>query len=308
MKKLIPFSLVFFLCYSVLAQNATSIFYEIDVTQNLDTFYVSLDIEGKLNKTATTYQFASTAPGTYQTMNIGRYVSNFKAFDKKGKEIVVSKESVNQYKIESPQKLKKVTYQIAETFDTKVAEFPIYLMAGSSIEEDHTLINAHAVFGYFNGYQKSPLKIQVVGSADWKTGTALDKVGEYYQADDYDHAVDSPILMGNLSYSDTTVADTKVEIFTYSQNDKLDSQTLLSDMSDVLDATRRYLVNLPVDRYTFLYHFEPNPPGVTGAWEHSYSSEYVMPESDPTPAYRQQLTDIASHEFFHIVTPLNIHS
>ena len=292
----------------LLAQDLPTMNYIIDVTQNNDTFLVTLDLDKKLSKTATTFQFASTAPGTYQTMNIGRLVSNFKALDKKGNELTVGSKSVNQYEIENPNKVKTVTYSVAETFDTKLEEYPIYLMAGSSIEEGHTLINSHTVFGYFEGYQKSPLSIKLEGPSDWVVGTALEKKGETYVSDDFDHAVDSPILAGNLSFADTTIADTKVEIFASSQSGKLESSVLLANMSDMLDATRKYLVNLPVDRYTFLYLFEPSPPGITGAWEHSYSSEYVLTEGEPTPEYLQGVTDIASHEFFHIVTPLNIHS
>jgi predicted metalloprotease with PDZ domain len=45
-----------------------------------------------------------------------------------------------------------------------------------------------------------------------------------------------------------------------------------------------------------------------GAWEHSYSSEYVLADRPYTEAYGARITDIAAHEFFHIVTPLNLHS
>ena len=308
MKKLITPLFTLALVGCVMSQELPTMSYQIDVTQNSDTFYVTLELDKKLEKTATIYQFASTAPGTYQTMNIGRLVSNFKAFNSKGKELDVTKKSVNQFELSAPHKIKKITYQVAETFDTQLDEFPIYLMCGSSIEDNHSLINAHVVFGYFEGYQKSPIEISVVSPDSWMTGTALDQSDGSYFAEDFDHAVDSPILTGELSFADTTVADTKVEIFTFSQNGLYESKQLLSNMSDMLDATRKFLVNLPVDRYTFLYFFEPEPPGVTGAWEHSYSSEYVLIEREPTPENMKNVTDIASHEFFHIVTPLNIHS
>jgi predicted metalloprotease with PDZ domain len=45
-----------------------------------------------------------------------------------------------------------------------------------------------------------------------------------------------------------------------------------------------------------------------GAWEHSYSSEYILEERPYSAEYGQYITDIAAHEFFHVVTPLNIHS
>src|SRR6185503_15287535 len=44
-----------------------------------------------------------------------------------------------------------------------------------------------------------------------------------------------------------------------------------------------------------------------GALEHSYSSLYFMPEKTIEET-RGQLRDFAAHEFFHIVTPLTIHS
>ena len=297
----------FFFCLSVFSQE-TVMRFEIDLTQNLDTIYVSLSPSNPLAKESNVFQFPATAPGTYQTMNIGRFVSNFQAFDKKGKPLKVAFKAPNQYWIEKPQKAETISYRVAETFDTKVKQYPIYLMCGSSLEEDHALINTHTLMGYFHGFQQSPIELKVIKNEEWKEGTALMKENDLYLAKSFDHIVDSPLLLGDLSYADTLIANTKIEIYTYSRNNKIESQLLLSEMSDMLDAARKFLVNLPVDRYTFLYHFEPDQPGQTGAWEHSYSSEYVLNEEDPTPEFLSKVTDIASHEFFHIVTPLNIHS
>lgn len=293
---------------SVSAQKLPVMNYQLDVSQNLDTFFVQLTLDGGLKKANTVFQFAATAPGTYQTMDIGRFVYDFKAFDMKGRELEVSHPSVNQYLLEKPRKVRAVTYKVAETFDTQVEEYPVYLMCGSSIENDHALINAHTVFGYVQGLQQSPVRVSVVGREGWVTGTALPKTDGYWISEDFDHLVDSPILTGELSYADTTIAGTQVELYTYSANDLLVSGPILADMYDMLEAANKFLIKLPVERYTFLYFFEPNPPGQTGAWEHSYSSEYVLPEATPTAEYMKKVTDIASHEFFHIVTPLNIHS
>lgn len=291
------------------ALSAQRMQYEIDMTQSLDTFSVMLEVKGKLTQANEVFQFASTAPGTYQTMNIGRFVTDFKAFDKQGSEIPVEKASVNQFRITRPEDLASITYRVAETWDTKVEEYPIYLMCGSSLESDHALINAHTMMGYFHGLQKSPIQIELKMREGWTAGTALKGGGNKFKADDYDHAVDSPILMGKLTYADTKVAKSKIQIYTYSANDKITSERLLESMSSMLNATKEFLIDLPVDQYTFLYHFEPTPPGITGAWEHSYSSEYALQENDfNTPEQVQSVTDIASHEFFHIVTPLNIHS
>jgi predicted metalloprotease with PDZ domain len=73
----------------------------------------------------------------------------------------------------------------------------------------------------------------------------------------------------------------------------------------MLYAAGGFLGKLPVDRYAFLFDFGDVS---AGAWEHSYSSEYVLNEAPFTPTVGARVTDIAAHEFFHVVTPLNIHS
>jgi predicted metalloprotease with PDZ domain len=304
------FTLALALAFSTLvaAQKMPTMEYTIDMTQNTDTFNITLSVD-KLKSENDLFQFASTAPGTYQTMNIGRFVSDFKALDKRGNSIDVENLNVNQYRISDPKKVRTITYRVAETFDTEVAEYPVYPMAGSSLEKDHALINTHTMLGYITGFQKSPVQIKLLGRDGWDIGTPLTKEGAYYVAEDFDHAVDSPILLGKLTKASTQIADTKVEIYCYSQNDKITAQRLLDGMTSMLAATKEFLIDLPVDRYTFLYHFATDTQGATGAWEHSYGSEYTLIENDfNTPEQVDAVTDIASHEFFHIVTPLNIHS
>ena len=96
-----------------------------------------------------------------------------------------------------------------------------------------------------------------------------------------------------------------IELYTYSEHGQITAGQLLSAMSGMLNAAGRFLGKLPVDRYTFLYHFADSG---AGAWEHSFSSEYVLKEGAYTDSLGKRVTDIAAHEFFHIVTPLNIHS
>ncbi len=156
------------------------------------------------------------------------------------------------------------------------------------------------------GWQDRPLEITIDRDDSWTVGTALDRDSEGdFLADNYDHVVDSPILMGRLSLAGLDVMGTKIEIYTYSKTDKVHSDQILEATRDILNAAGEFLNGLPVERYTFLFHFED----VTmGAWEHSYSSEYVMAEAAFDEQIQSTIPDIVAHEFFHIVTPLNIHS
>ncbi len=301
-------TLVLCLLLSSLAKAQQPVLIDVDVKQNVDTFFVKLTVPQKLSKNQNVFQFPATAPGTYQTMNIGRLVSDFEAYDKKGKRIKTEFKAPNQYLISKPSKVKSLHYKVAETFDTELKEMPIYMMAGSSIERDNVLVNAHTLTGYFKGMQNHPVAIKIHGKEGWKTGTALKEQNGYLMAEDFDHLVDSPIMSGNLTFAETKIAHTPIRIYTYSENGKVNSQMLLQQMTKMLQAAEKFLVKLPVDNYTFLFYFLQNPSGVTGAWEHSYSSEYVMAEEEPTPAFLKSVVDIASHEFFHVITPLNIHS
>jgi len=95
---------------------------------------------------------------------------------------------------------------------------------------------------------------------------------------------------------------------------KVTSKMVLNSIRDILIAASDFLKGLPVDRYTFLFHFgDPlneyaNDKGYLGAWEHSYSSEYILDEANFEHDLQEQIPSFVAHEFFHIVTPLNIHS
>jgi predicted metalloprotease with PDZ domain len=288
------------------AAQQSPIGYAIDLTDRADDlFKVTAWVSG-LTPDNAVYQFAATAPGTYQVMDIGRFVRSFEAFDAAGKPVSVQQVSVNQWKLGDASRVRTIRYSIAETWDTKVDRHQVYLMCGTSIEKDNVLINPHAVIGYPTGMQARPIRLRIEYPAGWKVGTALERDrGGAYPVEDYDHLVDSPILLGRLSEARTTVTGVPVRIFTYSKTDRIRSAQLLGAMNGMLQAAGRFLGKLPVDRYTFLYHFEDRP---AGAWEHSLSSEYVFPEGEFTDSLGRYLTDIAAHEFFHIVTPLNIHS
>ncbi len=280
--------------------------YEINLNERADDlFKVTLRVDDLTEKNAI-YQFAATAPGTYQVMDIGRFVRSFSAFDKSGNELITKQISTNQWQIEQPALVHEIRYSIAETWDTPVDSNRVYPMAGSSIEDDHVQLMGHCVFGYPTGMQTRPLSIKLIYPKSWETGTALrhDKNGAYF-ADNYDHIVDSPILLGRLSKAELKIKGSRIEIYTYSATDKVKSADILDSVKEILQSAAKFMNGLPVDRYTFLFHFED----VTfGAWEHSYSSNYILSEESFDRQKDTSIPAMVAHEFFHVVTPLNIHS
>jgi len=279
--------------------------YSIDLNRRADDlFHVTLRLNG-LRPEDDIYQFAATAPGTYQVMNIGRYVKDFRAYDARGVQVPVEQVSVNQWKLSNPAKVRTIRYAIGETWDSPL-DHPIYRMCGSTLEADHVLINPHAVLGYPEGLQAAPVRLRLAYPASWKVGTPLHRGPDgAFVAASYDQLVDSPILLGRLTRARLVVTGVPVDVYVYSIGGKITARQLLTAMSGMLNAAGKFLGRLPVDRYTFLYHFGDSS---AGAWEHSYGSEYVLKDGAYTDSVGSRVTDIAAHEFFHVVTPLNIHS
>ena len=165
--------------------------YHVDVRERgADRFQVRLSIDG-LSAVSDVLQFAATAPGTYQVMDVGRFVEDLRATDASGNEIPVEQISVNQWRVSSPADVREISYRIAETWDTPVEEHAIYPMAGTSMEADHVLFNAHAVLGFPAGMQDAPIRMELAVPEGWTVGTALEKdASGLYVAEDYDFLVD----------------------------------------------------------------------------------------------------------------------
>ncbi|MBL7995597.1 peptidase, partial [bacterium] len=189
----------------------------------------------------------------------------------------------------------------------QITEHPVYPMSGSNLENDNALINSQMVFGFIKGYQSNPIHIKFNYPKDWKVGTPLEVSNETYSAQTYDELVDSPFMFGSLSHAASNIGGTNIHIYCYSQNGMITADSLKAGMMNMLSAAEKFIGKLPVKHYTFLFHFRKDLPPAYGAWEHSYSSFYAMPET-PFHESAEQILSFASHEFFHIITPLNIHS
>lgn len=281
--------------------------YQVDLTKiETDSFFVELEIKGFSSDTAV-FQFASTAPGTYQVMDVGRFAGSFRAFSSTGVLLPVYRISTNQYLIRNAQTLSRITYQIEDTYDTQITEHPVYPMSGSNLENDNALLNGQMLFGFVRGYQSNPIQVKFNYPKEWKVATALEESKGSYVAQTYDELVDSPFMFGKLTHATSKIGGTKVHIYCYSQNGMITADSLLAHMNDMLRAADKFIGKLPVKHYTFLFHFRKDLPPAYGAWEHSYSSFYAMPETTFRES-AEQILSFASHEFFHIITPLNIHS
>lgn len=263
--------------------------------------------------------FPAMVPGTYEVYNFGRFISNLKAVDKNGAEMKVTRTNVNTFKISAASKLKEISYEVDDSWDKMEkgdSGKVVFEPGGTNIEEGKNFaINTHGFFGYFKGLTKNNFVIEFEKPAGFYPSTGLSDIKTSDTKDvltvfDYHDLVDSPIMYDIPDTTTVMVANTKVLVSSYSPNRKITSQFIARTLKQLLYAQRDYLGGeLPVNKYAFLFYFtsKNTRSGNSGALEHSYSSFYVLPEIDSI-YLQQELRDVSAHEFFHIVTPLNIHS
>lgn len=330
--KIIALITILFVSFSGFSQSkkGASYQYTVDLTKVVDDkVYVELSTPSITSEEITFY-LPKIVPGTYAIADYGRFVSDLKATDKKGKSLAVEKLNDNAWKIKNATKLQKITYWVEDSYDTKLAGESIFQPAGTNIEENKNfVINTSGFFGYFEGQKALPFTFNVVRAKDFygSTGMVAQKVGDplskvsaekdpaaadkrvdTFSAENYDRLVDSPLMYSKADTAIIRVGNTEVLIGSYSPNGKITAKEIANSVKEVLAAQKEYLGGtLPVDKYAFIFYFTDQPVTSYGALEHSYSSFYYMPETT-IDEMNQQLRDFASHEFFHIVTPLTIHS
>lgn len=261
----------------------------------------------ELKPTNNIFQFVTSAPGTYQVLDIGRFVRDFSAYDESGNILKTERISTNQWKIDQVEKAIEIRYNIVDMWDTVVDKNQVHPFFGVSIENDHVLLNSHCVFGFLSGLQNAKLRVNFDYPKEWLVGTPLTSDSDgYFNADNFDHIVDSPFLFGRLSKSAFTIENVTFEIYTYSKTDKIKSEQLKLLLEEVLTAELKFMKKFPIDHYVFLFHFEN--AAANGALEHNNSSVYTFGELDYDDKFRQVIATDAAHEFFHVVTPLQIRS
>lgn len=320
--------LIFASLASFSQSKGTAYDFTVDLTRVVDDKVKVELTPPSLKQDEITFYLPKIIPGTYAVQDYGRFVSGFEVKDKKGNALPFEKIDTNAWRLKSAKKIAKISYWIEDSFDTELAGPTIFWPAGTNIEEGKNfVINPSGFFGYFEGMKQIPFQFNVIRDKAFygSTGLIPEKTGEplsllkletpqpekrvdVFRADDFDRLADSPLMYAKADTAIIKVGKTEVLIGSYSPNARISAKEIANSVREVLMAQKEYLGgDLPVDKYAFIFYFTDQPVMSYGALEHSYSSFYYMPETS-IDRMNQNLRDFAAHEFFHIVTPLNIHS
>ncbi|SMD36868.1 Predicted metalloprotease, contains C-terminal PDZ domain [Reichenbachiella faecimaris] len=332
MKKILTCVIAMAFCLAAQALPEDQYEYVLDLTVVKDDKVQVILTPPKIKESETTFYMPKIIPGTYSVADYGRFIEDFKALDKKGKELKVEKTSVNSWKIYKANKLSQISYWVKDSYDNDVDGPGVFEPAGTNIEEGKNfVINSAGFFGYFENMTRLPFKFNVVrdskmygstGLVALSTGISMDTSLDLseinletseaevdtYLTESYDHLVDNPLMYCEPDTSIVNVAGAEVLISTYSPGQIVKSEEVKGAIEQILMAQKEYLGGeLPVDKYAFICYFTERPVRSIGALEHSYSSLYSM-RNQPIQTMIGMFNRFAAHEFFHIVTPLNIHS
>ncbi|TRW24675.1 peptidase M61 [Flavobacterium zepuense] len=301
------------------AQKGKEVKVAIDLKDIKDDKVLVTVIPQPLDTETTTYYVPKIIPGTYSEDNYGKWIEGFKAFDKKGKELTVVKGDDNSWKISGAKKLAKVTYLVNDTFDNETQqEDAIFSPSGTNIlAGENILLNTHGFVGYFEGKGELPYEVTITHPATlWGATSMVDTNAsnevDVFTTSRYPELVDHPIMYSKPDYTTFKVDDMDIIISVYSPTGKVKAADITPAMEKMMRAQKKFLGPInSTKKYSVLIYLssagKEDAQGF-GALEHTTSTTVVLPEQMPEEQLNETLKDVVSHEFFHIVTPLSVHS
>ncbi|MGB5205966.1 MAG: peptidase M61, partial [Eudoraea sp.] len=327
MKKLIILYVFLVLLYgcgstkSVLSADKAVIETTIDLV-NVDNDRVRVTMNpGSFSKQNISFFIPKTVPGTYSEDDYGKYIEDLKAIDYQGNELLVTSIGTNEWNISDATKLDKIAYYVTDTYDSESElNDPVFSPAGTNIlKGKNFVLNLHGFVGYFEGLKEVPYELIVSSPSDLIPTTSLIKkqddssnTTDVFVASRYFEVVDNPILYAKANIASFAINDITVNLSVYSPNDMYLATDLKESMERMMRAQKAFLGEIDgTKEYNILLYLstldESDASGF-GALEHHTSTVVVLPEQMPIETLEKAMIDVVSHEFFHIVTPLNVHS
>ncbi len=304
--------------------NNTVIATKIDLTEvHRDQVPVSVN-PGRFVSDTVVYRLPRVVQGTYAVGDYGSFIDSLKALDYQGKELRTERLDTNSWAIYGSKELDQVTYWVNDTFDLEGSGTSTpFSPAGTNIESTNYVLNLHGFIGYFDSLKDNSYVLEVVSPTAFKRTAALKVIDEEtnedgsvtttrYAADRYFDITDNPMMFGELDVEEFQVGDIQIVLSVYSPNGKHSAKHLKETMYKMMEAQKAYLGSVNstkrYDIYLYLADNTDEAPGGFGALEHHTSTVVVMAESMSEAGLDASMIDVVSHEFFHILTPLSVHS
>lgn len=306
-------------CISVKSQEQSVAEFKYTYSMNLneyknDQLKIELQVHD-LKEDTLQFSFPKIMPGIYSFVNYGSAVKNIEFKDSAGKSLKFDVVDENRWNIYDATQLRTITYSIDDGWEQFRAKSGVrkYFMTESMFQDDLFIINSNSIFGYFKGYENSPYSISIKHPKKLYAATGLsserkDSV-DIFQAKSYHELIDSPIMYAVPDTTSFSLPQIDVQVAGYTTDGKKNSKELAEYIKPLIENQTKYLGGkLPVKKYCFLiYEDNKNDKSYSGqGLEHKNSTLVLL--HVPMNLLKDQVYGIASHEFFHTLMPIGIHS
>ena len=270
------------------------------------------------------FRLPKVVQGTYAISDFGSFIDEFKALDYSGNELSTQQLDTNSWAIYGSLNLDRVEYLVNDTFDIEGgSQATPFSPSGTNIEPDNYVLNLHGFIGYFDSLKGNSYVVDIVSPSAFERTAALNILEETvsedgsttttrYAAKRYFDITDNPMMFGELDVEEFQVGDIKIVLSVYSPNGVHSAEHLKETVFRMMEGQKAYLGEINsterYDIYLYLADQTDTAPTGFGALEHHTSTVVVMPEFMSEEGLDESMIDVVSHEFFHILSPLTLHS
>lgn len=245
-------------------------------------------------------------PGSYLVRNFARHIITINAEDASGP-LVLQQQDKQSWLLACHTSVVTVTYQVyANDLSVRAAY----------IDDELAVLNPACLCLAVSELTHLPQHIQLCQPTQrvtntWRVGTALPRASDTqsydfgnYLADNYEHLIDSPIIMGQFSLQQFIVAGIPHYLVVTGQN-LFDETRLVHDLSKICHTQLNVFGSLPDDLNQYWFLLWVTEQGY-GGLEHQFSTlllcnRYDLPTTNTltTDSAYQNLLALCSHEYFH---------
>jgi predicted metalloprotease with PDZ domain len=276
---------------------------------------------GRISSDSLKFYLPKTVPGTYAINDYGQFSQDLVALDYDGEAMETTRNDDDTWVISNSSNFDKLTYYVNDTYDIE-GEGGVFSPAGTNFEAgDNFMLNLHAMVGYFENAKETPYKINIHRPSNLTASASLpvinrteqeDYVIDEFSTERYFGVIDHPILYSKPDTTSFDIEGMKVLLSIHSPNGVHSTEDLKPALGKMVQAQKSFLGEIDnTNVYAILLYLSdmenPDARGF-GALEHHTSTSVVLPETMTLQELEESMTDVVSHEFFHIITPLNIHS
>ena len=225
----------------------------------------------------------------YQVRDFAQYVNWIHARNRSGTPLTIHKLNNSRWQIEGAGQGALVTYQV---FADSPGPF------GAQLNAHHAFFNLAEILMYPVDARTSPVTLQFSQlPSEWRIAMPFPARDVYFQVENYDRLVDSPVEIGRFQEIDFMEAGAGFRVIIDADPSDYDADKIVAALRKIVAAEISWMNDRPFDTYTFFYHFPRGPAG--GGMEHAYSTAIDL-NAESIKRNLDTLTGVTAHEFFHL--------